>query len=142
METMASIAAEIARKHGITVADLKNDSQARRYAWPRQEAAYEMRERLGRGWSQIGRFLNRDHSTICTAYKKYAQRAGLDAKGGPKSCMYWSKEELARLASFTSKPKPDELATFKGRTPTSVISQWWRIKKAERVMEAVRWAAE
>lgn len=70
--TMASIAAEVAIKHGLTVADLQSRRLGFRFAHPRQEAMALMRL-AGKSTTQIGRFLGgRDHTTVlhgCRAHR-------------------------------------------------------------------------
>ena len=72
--TMASIAAEVTEKHGFTLAMLRSPYQYRTIAHARQEAMARMVE-AGR-WSttQIGRFLNWDHTTVIYGARAHRQR--------------------------------------------------------------------
>ena len=59
------ILCEVAAKHGVTVADLKGKSRARRYSWPRQEAMLRLRDETRKSYPEIARLLCRDdHTTI------------------------------------------------------------------------------
>lgn len=60
---MADICTEVARANLVTVDDLRGPSRKRPFAWPRQDAMVRMHEE-GFSLPQIGRFLNRDHTTI------------------------------------------------------------------------------
>lgn len=60
---MAEIAAQVASAHLLTVTELRGPCRERYIAWPRQEAMLAMVE-AGFSLPQIGRFLNRDHTTV------------------------------------------------------------------------------
>lgn len=76
--TMAQILAEVAEQSNVSVADLKSPARFRCIAWPRQEAMWRMVNE-GR-WSlpQIGRFFNRDHTTVIWAWRQVEKRNALE----------------------------------------------------------------
>lgn len=67
-----AIIRDVAKKHGLTVAELVGDARSRWIAWPRFEAAHQLRTELGWSLPQIGRRLgDRDHTTILNALNRY-----------------------------------------------------------------------
>jgi chromosomal replication initiation ATPase DnaA len=69
------IAASVADKYGLTVDDLRGTDRTRRVAWPRQEAMAEIRRhRQDMSLPDIGRFFNRDHTTVIHALRAVAKR--------------------------------------------------------------------
>lgn len=123
-ETMASIAQEVAARHGLAVSDLKSPSRARKYAFPRHEAMFEIRHRLPRSWTQIGVFFNRDHSTAMTAVERHALRkAGVISSHIPEpkppykgTLLAWTDAEEALLASLPRPLPSSAKALFPNRT--------------------------
>ena len=75
----ADILADVAKKYGLTVADLKGPSRERRIAWPRQEAMWRIRESCPHiSYPHIGRLLGgRDHTTIMHGVREFQKRARL-----------------------------------------------------------------
>jgi chromosomal replication initiator protein len=76
--TMARILDEVSEESGISVADLKSPARFRFIAWPRQYAMWRM---VNEGlWSlpQIGRFFNRDHTTVIWAFRQVEKRNALE----------------------------------------------------------------
>lgn len=72
--TMRTIAERVAAKHKLRVADLTGPERSRKYAWPRQEAMYEMQQ-IGRSTPQIGEFLGgRDHTTVLHGISQHKKR--------------------------------------------------------------------
>jgi chromosomal replication initiator protein len=66
---------EVAARHDLTVEELKSTSRARRLAWPRQEAMYELRMRTKLSYPQIARFLGlTDHTTALHGVKAHKRR--------------------------------------------------------------------
>lgn len=85
-----TIVAEVARKHGLRVADLKGPMRMPNMALARQEAVYLLREERQASWSRIGNYLGgRDHTTALYSYRRHAARlAGVELirkKYGKKS---------------------------------------------------------
>jgi chromosomal replication initiator protein len=71
---MASVAARVAAKHGLTVADLRGQSRKRVFAWPRHEAFAECRA-LPRPLPMIGLYFGgRDHSTVWHGIRRHEER--------------------------------------------------------------------
>lgn len=64
----------IAKKHGVSVADIKGLSRKVKIVRARQEAAYEIRAKRGLTLPQIAGILgNRDHTTIIHAIRRHAE---------------------------------------------------------------------
>jgi hypothetical protein len=77
-----TIARAVAAKHGLTVADLKGPSRARRCAHPRQEAMWGALK-AGYPSTVVGRwFGGRDHSTALWAIKQHERRLQEQDGGG------------------------------------------------------------
>lgn len=74
--SMREIAEEVARQHGLTLAELKSPTPAPAVSHPRQEAmCLMMAERFTTG--QIKLFFGlKDHTTVLHAKKAVARRAG------------------------------------------------------------------
>lgn len=64
---------EVATRHGVEVQDIVGRSRAKRLVAARQEAFYLMKEH-GYSMSQIGRFCNRDHTTVMHGIEKHAEK--------------------------------------------------------------------
>lgn len=78
--TMAAIKATVARRHGVTVAQLEGPSRLKRFVLARQEAMWEMH--ATRLWSlpQIAwRLGGRDHTTVLHGVRRHQAR--LDEAG-------------------------------------------------------------
>ena len=69
------IAAEVADEHGITLERMLSRSQARDVAWPRQEAMARIYATGRYSLPQIGKWFDRDHSTVHWACQRVAKRA-------------------------------------------------------------------
>lgn len=74
--TMAEIAAQVAAERRISISELKGVRRDAGLAHARQEAMWRMYQQ-GR-WSlpQIGRFLNRDHTTVIHGIRVHERRIG------------------------------------------------------------------
>lgn len=69
------VIAEVAEKHGLTVADLRGPQRSREYAWPRQEAMYRLFRVLGLSSTVTGRMLGgRDHTTVLSGSEAHEKR--------------------------------------------------------------------
>ena len=71
---MVAVLGQVAAKHGVTPADIRGPSCVREIARARQEAMHEL---YALGWlstPQVGRFLNRDHSTVVYGLKAHKAR--------------------------------------------------------------------
>lgn len=65
-----------AQRHGITLKDIMAHDRARRFAWPRQEAMYRVRQKYGLSYPRIGQIMgNRDHTTILHGVRRHEERA-------------------------------------------------------------------
>jgi len=71
-----SIIRDVAKKHGLSVAELIGPARSRWIAWPRFEAAHQLRTELGWSLPQIGRRLgDRDHTTALNMLRRYEEPA-------------------------------------------------------------------
>lgn len=69
--TVRGIIARVAAEHGLKSADLTGPSHARKFIGPRHEAIYRVWiEKDPIGLAEIGRYFNRDHTTILSALRK------------------------------------------------------------------------
>ena len=73
-----NIIKEVADKHGVTVAQIKNHSHKMKIVKARQEAAYRMKTELLLSLPKIGRVMGkRDHTTILHAIRRYKKSNGI-----------------------------------------------------------------
>ncbi len=72
-ETMRAVADDVCERWRISLAELKGPGRTMRLIVPRHEFCYEAR-RLGKSLTQIGRFLNRDHTTVLHGDRAHARR--------------------------------------------------------------------
>ena len=68
--TPQKVVASTAYFYGIRDADILGKSQSRECAHPRQIAMYFCREKLSWPYTKIGKFFQRDHSTVITSVKQ------------------------------------------------------------------------
>lgn len=68
-----SVAERVAREHGLTLRDLKSKKRQRKYVYPRALAMYLAYRDLDKSCTQIGRFFNRDHTTVLHAIRQVEQ---------------------------------------------------------------------
>lgn len=64
----------VAQKHLVTVKEMLSDRRDKHLAMARQEACYELRARTELSTPQIGRLLNRDHSTVLHGCRRHEAR--------------------------------------------------------------------
>ena len=69
--TMLDTAYQVCRKHEIELKDLKSKKRTRHFVVARIEFTKRCLKELNKTMNQIGRFLNKDHTTIIY-YKNYA----------------------------------------------------------------------
>lgn len=72
--TMREIAKDVARAHRLTLDEMKTPTQARRIAWPRQEAMAAMRATGRYSYPQIGRFFGMDHTSVIHGVRAHKAR--------------------------------------------------------------------
>ncbi|MGE5566181.1 MAG: helix-turn-helix domain-containing protein [Parcubacteria group bacterium] len=75
--TLKQLAAEFCAYEGTTIEELCGPQRSRICARPRQHFMYLAVEKHGKSLSAVGRFLNRDHTTIMHGVEAYKKRAGL-----------------------------------------------------------------
>lgn len=73
------VLAEVAEKHGISVAALISQSTMKRFYIPRQDAYFSIKSLCPHlTWAQIGQLVGgRDHSSVMHGAAKHAARHGL-----------------------------------------------------------------
>ena len=77
---IAKIVAFVAPEFGLTRAELIGSDISRRVSEPRHIAIWLARQASGKSAQQIGLFLNRDHSTVCSATRHVEDRRASDDK--------------------------------------------------------------
>jgi hypothetical protein len=70
---MSKIAAEIAASYGVTVSELREPDKHGDMVRPRQHVMFALRQ-AGYSMTRIGKFLNRDHTTVMYGAKAHAGR--------------------------------------------------------------------
>lgn len=82
---MASVAKEICLRHKIPFSLIRSLQKSKQINAARNEVYYALRARCGRGISEIGKFLHRDHSTVASGSERHAKTHGLPRpwKGEP-----------------------------------------------------------
>lgn len=75
--TMKEIARDVAAEHGVTVDQMMAVSRKRPIAQIRQEAMAQIYATGRYSLTQVGRFFNRDHTTVLHACRSVSERQGL-----------------------------------------------------------------
>lgn len=70
------VATEVAKRRGVTFADLAGPVGSRSLSVIRHEAMYESKERTGKSFSDVGRVFRRNHATVIHGYRRHAERIG------------------------------------------------------------------
>lgn len=71
------IVAEVAARHGVTVAEIIGPRRLKYIVHARQEAMYELRQRTSFSYPHIGQLLGeRDHATVIHGERKHKARMG------------------------------------------------------------------
>lgn len=69
----------VAQFRDVPISELRGQSRARIFAWPRQEACWLMRQRTSLSLPAIGRVLGgRDHTTVLSSVHAVDRRSGSD----------------------------------------------------------------
>ena len=69
-QTMWDITKAIANRAGISMVDIRGAGREKRFVEARHAAFMKIRKTLGRSLPEIGKFFNRDHSTVMYALRK------------------------------------------------------------------------
>jgi chromosomal replication initiator protein len=77
---MQQIQFAVADYCGIPIATMRGTSQRRKTSQARQIAMYLCQDMLGRGPSDIGRWFQRDHTTVCHGIDRIAQLLETDQR--------------------------------------------------------------
>lgn len=72
--TMRQLAQQVADEHGLTLDDLTGPSRTDTIVRARQEAMAVIRANTRFSFPQIGRFFNRDHTTVIYSVRAYEAR--------------------------------------------------------------------
>lgn len=80
-KTMADIVTEVARKHGLSVEQLRANRRDSMTIHAKHEAFYRCRRETGHSMPVIGRFFGNDHTTVLHGVRRHEER--LAASGGP-----------------------------------------------------------
>lgn len=89
--TMRQIAADVAEQHGLTLGDLCGRSRVEFVADVRRMAMLAVHQQTKFSLPQIGRFFNRDHTTVLYALR----RARGETPAGAKSPRALAQQEAA-----------------------------------------------
>ncbi len=74
MNPIGAIAYQVCQKHRITLAQLRGKQRARCFAWPRQEVMYRASKETSASLPEIGRYLDRDHTTVIHGIRAHEAR--------------------------------------------------------------------
>lgn len=81
-QTLCKIMKEVAKKHGVSVNDIKSAARHRAIIPARQEYFYRARTETVHSYPSIARYCgNRDHTTALYAVKQHALRCGVSMPG-------------------------------------------------------------
>ena len=72
--SMRDICIEVAKKHGLTLDDLRGERRQHYLVVARWEAAWRCFNETKNSYPAIGRVLHKDHTTIMNAVKKHQER--------------------------------------------------------------------
>lgn len=129
---LAEVKRVVAQAYGITAQDIEAACRDRKFAWPRQIAAYLCREMTDHSYPEIGRaFGDRDHTTILFAYRKIAAQVVHDEKLASQvndyrhqihavAALRWEGEKSLRALVPPAPPKPGRLHPYR-----RMDSRWW-----------------
>ena len=78
--TLDDVADVVTRYHGVTLDDLRGPSKEAQYVRPRLAFMYLARWVAFRPLPEIGKYLNRDHSTVFSGATKVERRRNVDAE--------------------------------------------------------------
>lgn len=71
---MHELAELVAERHGVSLAELRGSSHARRFARPRHEAFSLIRAACGYSYPRIGKYFGRDHTTVLWGIRSHQAR--------------------------------------------------------------------
>lgn len=74
--TVDRILEKVAKKYGVTVEDIKGTKRTKEIAWARHISIYLIRRLTEMSLPQIGRLLNRDHTTVINSLKTIERELG------------------------------------------------------------------
>lgn len=75
--TIKALALEFCAREGVTLEELTGIERDRNAAWPRQHFMYLCVVEYEKSHAAVGRFLNRDHTSVIHGVKSHKRRAGL-----------------------------------------------------------------
>jgi chromosomal replication initiator protein len=78
--TPTAVLTAVSRFYGVSVEDLKGRSRHKQIVQPRQVAMYVLREDSHLSTPEVGRLLNRDHTTVLHGLKQVASDIGRDGQ--------------------------------------------------------------
>lgn len=79
--SMDEICHEIARTYAMTVEDMKGPGRDRSFTIPRQHCMFVMSQQKHLSLPMIGKFLNRDHTTVLHGVRAHAARVAAEWSG-------------------------------------------------------------
>lgn len=77
-KTVVQVVSEVAKKHGLSYADMASKTRKRAFAWPRQEAMFQAYLECDHAsLPMIGKLMGgRDHTTILHGIRAHCERSG------------------------------------------------------------------
>lgn len=67
---IADLLSVVARRYGVTTAELRGHRRTKQVAWARQVAYWLLREQFEMSCSQVARLFERDHTSVLHAWSK------------------------------------------------------------------------
>lgn len=89
-----SIAIEVCQKHRLTMTELLGPCRLKQFVEARHEAWWRARRETVSSLPAIGKFFNRDHTTVLAAIRKYEEKIGRYSQA-PEKLGHFSSGEAA-----------------------------------------------
>jgi len=80
--SMKTVVAEISEMYGVTVADLHGPSRTRAISMARQHAMFVMADQPHLSLPMIGKFFDRDHTTVLHGVRRHKARMEAEQSAG------------------------------------------------------------
>jgi len=106
--TPLTVLTAVSRYFGVTVDDLQGKFRHKQIVGPRQIAMYLLREDAHLSTPEVGRLLNRDHTTVLHGIKQIANDIARD--GASRAAVIGVREVVAGGRIQMPKPRDDERA--------------------------------
>jgi hypothetical protein len=101
------ITTEVAHKHGVRFQDILSDIRSSEVVFARQETVYRLHEELSLTWGQIGRHLNKDHTSALWGYRLHSAFLESGERGNKYKHFppdgFWTPEKLEQAMRMRSR---------------------------------------